>query len=81
MKTQRVLNKLSKCANVDYRKNQMFLSFTINLQSKLKKTEHSILEIFTKKNWLRNLTSFYDELFELEILEILTIAFLLKTVI
>ena len=37
MKTHRVLNTLSKCANVRYRKNQMFLWFTINSQSKLKK--------------------------------------------
>ena len=79
MKTQRVLNRLSKCANVHYRKNQMFLSFTINSKSKMKKTEHTILEISTKKKYLRNLTSFYGGLFELEILEILTIAFLLKT--
>ena len=59
----------------------MFLSFTINSKSKIKKTEHTILEISTKKNSLRNLTTFYGGLFELEILEILTIAFLLKTII
>ena len=49
MKTQRVLNRLSKCANVCYRKDQIFLWFTINSQSKLKKIHHTILEISTKK--------------------------------
>ena len=37
IKTHRVLNRLSKCANVHYRKNQVLLWFTINSQSKLKK--------------------------------------------
>ena len=81
MKTQRVLNRLSNCANVHYRKNQMFLSFTINSKSKMKKTEQTILEISTKKNYLRNFTSFYGGLFQFEILEILTIIFFLKTII
>ena len=35
MKTHRVLNKLNKCANVRYRKNQVLLLFTINSQSEL----------------------------------------------
>ena len=49
---------------------------------KTKKIQHGIiLEIYTNKNSLRNLTSFYGGLFELQILEILTIAFLLKTII
>ena len=37
MKTQRVLNRLSKCANVRYHKGQVFLWFTLTSQSKLKK--------------------------------------------
>ena len=41
-------------------------SFTI----KTKKIQHTILEISTKKNSLRNLTRFHVGLFELEILEI-----------
>ena len=40
MKTHRVLNRLSKCANARYRKNQVFLWFTVNSQSKLKR--HSV---------------------------------------
>ena len=32
MKTQRVLNRSSKCANVRYRKNQVLLWLTINSQ-------------------------------------------------
>ena len=35
MKTHRVLNRLSKCANARYGKSQVFLWFTINSQSKL----------------------------------------------
>ena len=70
MKTHRVLNRLSKCANMHYRKNQVFLWLTINSQSKLKKNQHTILEISTKKNSLRKLTRFHGELFELEFLEI-----------
>ena len=50
MKTHRVLNRLSKCANVRYRKNQVFLWFAINLQSKLKKNQGTVLEISTTKN-------------------------------
>ena len=43
------------------------------------KIQHLILEAFTKKNSLHNLTRFYGGRFELEILEIFT-AFLLKTI-
>ena len=34
MKAQRVLNRSRKCANVCCRKNQVFYSFAIDLQSK-----------------------------------------------
>ena len=81
MKTERALNRLSICENVHYRKNQIFSWFTINSQSKLKKNSTHYFEIFTKKNSLRNLIRFYGGLFELEILEILTIAFVLRTII
>ena len=46
-----------------------------------KKNQYTILEIFTKKNSLRNLTRFHGGLFQFEILETFAIAFLLKTVI
>ena len=78
MRTQQILNRLSKCANKRYRKDQTFLWFTINSQSKLKKIQHTILEISTKKNSLRNLARYHGRLFELEILEIFKTAFLLK---
>ena len=45
---------------------------------KTKKSQDTVLEISTKKN--SNLTRFHGVFFELEILEILTIAFLLKTI-
>ena len=48
--------------------------FTINSQS----NKHIILETFTKKNSLQNVTSFHGEL---EILEIFPATFLLKTII
>ena len=71
MKTHRVSNRFSKCANMRYCKNQ----FTINSQSKLKKIQGTILEIYTKKNSPRNLTRLQGGLFELEILEIFMTAF------
>ena len=64
MKTHRVLNRLSKCANVRYRKNQVFLWFTINVhyrknqvflwftinsQSKLKKFSTLFLRYLPRK--------------------------------
>ena len=61
-------------------KIRCFYSFTINSQSKLKKFSKLFLR-HTKKNLLRNLTRFHGGLFELEILEIFTTVFLLKTVI
>ena len=42
---------------------------------------HTILETLTKKNSLQNLTMFYGGLFELEILEIFTTVFFLKTIV
>ena len=45
MKTDRVLNRLSKYANVRYRKNQ----FTINSQSKLKKFSALFLRYIPRK--------------------------------
>ena len=58
MKTYRVLNRLSKCANMRSRKNQVFLWpyqwFTI----KIKKIQHTILKAITNKNLLRILTRF-----------------------
>ena len=53
MKTHRVSNRLSKCANMRYCKNQ----FTINSQSKLKKIQGTILEIYTKKKHCRVFSS------------------------
>ena len=52
-----------------------------SLQSKLQKLSTLLLETFTNKNSLRNLTRFNGGLFELEILEIFTTAFLLKIII
>ena len=70
MKTHSVLNKSNKCANVCFRKNQVFLYiFTINSQSGL--TNFSTLfETFFKRNPIQNLIRFNGELFELEITEI-----------
>ena len=76
----KVLKWLSKCANVIVKIRCCF-SFTINLQLKLSKNQHTILETFTKKNLLWNLTRFYGGLFELEILETFTLTFSLGTII
>ena len=46
---------------------------------KTKKNQHTTFETF-KKNLQRNLKRFHDGLFELEVLEIITTAFLLKTI-
>ena len=54
-------------ANVRYRKNQVFLWFTINSQSKLKNSVHC--------------SRLHGGFFELEILDIFAAAFLLKTII
>ena len=78
MKTHRVLNRLSKCANVRYRKNQVLLWFTINSQSKLKKFSILLLTYLPRKT---SYERFHDGLFELEIPETFTRAFLLKTII
>ena len=78
MKTHRVLNRLSKCANVRYRKKQVLLWFTINSQSKLKKFSILSLTYLPRKTLYER---FHDGYFELEIEESFTIAFLLKTVI
>ena len=43
--------------------------FTINLQPKLKQSQHIIHETFTKENLVLILTRFYGERFELENLE------------
>ena len=48
---------------------------------KSKKIQRTIFETFTKKNLLQNFRKFYAGFFELEIVEILTTAFLLKTII
>ena len=78
MKTHRVLNRLSKCANVRCCKSQMFLWCNINSQSKLKKISKLFLRYLPRKT----LTSkFHSGLFELEILELFTTAFLLKAII
>ena len=71
MKTHRVFNRLSKFIDVCYRKNKCFYDLLYS-QSKL---------ISTKKNLLQNLTRFHDSLFELEIPESFTSAFLLKAII
>ena len=60
-------------------KTRYFYSFTINPQLNLKSFQHTIVETFTKKRSLRNLTRFDGGLFHLELLEIFTGAFLLKT--
>ena len=68
-------------------KTRCFYSLPL-IQSKLKNQnqnnksiQHSNLDTFTKKNSLRNLARFHGGLFELIILEIFTIAFLLKTMV
>ena len=78
MKTHRVLNRLSKCANVRCRKKQVLLWFTINSQSKLKKFSILLLTYLPRKT---SYERFHDGLFELEIPETFTRAFLLKTII
>ena len=45
----RVLNRLAKCANVRYHKKQVFLWFTINSQSKLKKFSTLFLRYLLRK--------------------------------
>ena len=70
MKTCKVLNRSSKCANVRFSK----------IIIKTEKIQHTIFETFTKESSLRNLTRFHGRRFELKILEILTTAFLLKTI-
>ena len=70
MMTHRVLNRLTKCANVCYHKKQVFLWFTINLQAKLKKFITLFLRYLKKKKLAMKLARFHDGLFELEILEI-----------
>ena len=47
----------------------------------MNKIQHTISETFTKKNPLRNLTRFYGGLFEFDILEVFTTAFLRKAII
>ena len=74
MKTHRVLNRSTKCANVHYRKIQFYHLFTI----KTKKIQHTILKTFTEKNSLQKLTKFHGGLFYLKIVEIFTAAFSLK---
>ena len=49
MKTHRVLNRLNKCANVHYCKDQVFLWFTINSQWKLKKFTTVFLSYLLRK--------------------------------
>ena len=60
--------------------DKTYYSFTIISKIITKKIKHTILETCTKKKSLRNLTRFHGGLFELEILEIFTAAFLLKTI-
>ena len=55
--------------------------YKLDFAIKTKKNQHSVLETFTKKTLLRNLTRFYSGLFVLEILVSFTTAFLLKTII
>ena len=58
MKAHGVLNRLGKCANVCYRKNQVLLWFTVNSQSKQKKFrglfELEMVEMFTTALLLTN---------------------------
>ena len=49
MKTQRILNRLSLCENVRYRKSQVFLWSAINSQSKLKKVRTLFLRYLPRK--------------------------------
>ena len=49
IKTQRVLNKPSKCANVCYHKSWVFSLFAINLRSKLKKFSTLFLKHLPRK--------------------------------
>ena len=63
-----------------YCKKQLF--YSINIISKIitQKIQNTIVDTFTKKNPLRNLTGFHDELYELEILEIFTTMLSLKAI-
>ena len=76
MKTHQVSNRLSKCANVRYCKNQVFLWFTINSQSKLEEFSTQFLrhlprktryEIFRKVSWwnlwIRDTRNFHNSFF------------------
>ena len=49
MKTHQVLNRLSKCANVRYCKNRVFLWFTNNSQWKLEKFSTLFLRYLPRK--------------------------------
>ena len=71
MKIHRVLNRLSKCANVSCRKNQGFYNFTINSQSKLEKFSTLFLRYLPRK-------MFDSGLLESEILEIFTAVVFVK---
>ena len=71
MKIHRVLHRLSKYANVSYRKNQGFYNFIINSQSKLEKFSTLFLRYLPRKR-------FHGGLFESEILEIFTAVVFVK---
>ena len=79
-KTNRALNRSSKCANVRYRKSQVCLWFYHYFITKTKKIYHTTLEIFTKNNSLCSLITFHGGLFELEILKIFITILLLNSI-
>ena len=70
MKTSKVLNRSSKCANGVIAKARSFHSFTINSQSKLKKIQHAFIQTLTEKQSRRILIRFHGGLFDLQILGI-----------
>lgn len=69
---------LTNPANARYGKNQTFTFTKIHHQSKTNATSHTLCE---KNLSMQNSKRFHCGLFEVEILEIFTIAFLLEVII
>ena len=71
MKTRRALSRSSKCANKRHHKNEVFYSLPLihNQNFKTKKTQHTIVETFTEKNALQNLTRFHVRLFSQQLFQ------------
>ena len=61
-----IKSRSNKCGNLRYRKNLVVFVVDHSFRIKTGKIHHTILETFTKKNSLRNLTRFLVWFFELE---------------